>query len=329
MKNVILFLTALVALFSEASLAQDINTIFNNKLTLDAHLSNQTKAMDGLMAAYGEVQTKVYSYEGSFEDAVNNMKAPHNANVSTVTNQHLGNNFSAFILMTENFDPKPMSNTWYDKAGEKANELAGKMGKSLSITIGSDGMQNGENLRVGDKVEIRMISVSNPYIDLDNLKIIEGTWVADIVATTIITEEMLDSEGVGFEDEWDEQEMDMDVDLPTGVHFVRFDDVAESELLQGDVNYVVEIPTDQAISFFKNNTERFINSFEQYELASQDGTMLTTFYLLKHNGELKAGDDVVSITIQPAPKSILTDVLGRNQGTWTMISISRWTEEDY
>ena len=122
MKNVILFLTALAALFSEASLAQDINTIFNNKLTLDAHLSNQTKAMDGLMAAYGEVQTKVYSYEGSFEDAVDNMKAPHNANVSTVTNQHLGNNFSAFILMTENFDPKPMSSTWYDKAGEKANE---------------------------------------------------------------------------------------------------------------------------------------------------------------------------------------------------------------
>jgi len=329
MKNVILFLTALATLFSETTLAQDINTIFNNKLTLDVHLSNQTKAMDGLMAAYGEVQTKVYSYEGSFEDAVNNMKAPHNSNVSTVTNQHLGNNFSVFILMTENLDPKPMSSTWYDKAGEKVDELSGKMGKSLSITIGSDGMQNGENLRAGDKVEMRIISVSNPYIDLDNLKVIEGTWVSDVLATTIITQEMLDSEDVGFEDEWDEQEMDMDVDLPTGVHFVSFNDVAESELLQGDVNYVVELSTDQAISFFKNNTARFINSFEQYKLGSQDGTMMTNFYLLKHKGELKAGDDVVSITIQQAPKSILTDVLGRNQGTWTLISINRWTEEDY
>jgi hypothetical protein len=281
------------------------------------------------MASYGDVQTKIYSYGGSFEDAVNNMKAPHNADVSTVTNQHLGNNFSMFILMTENLDPKPMSGTWYDKAREKVNEFTGKMGKSLSITINSSRMQNGENLRVGDKVEIRMISVSNPYVDLDNLKVIEGTWVSDIVASTIITQEMLDSEAVGFEDEWEEEEMDMDVDLPTGVHFVKVDDVADSELLQGDVNYVVEISTDQAIRFFKNNTGRSINSFEQYELASQDGAMMTTFYLLKHKGELKKGDDVVSVTIQPAPKSILSDVLGRNQGTWTLISINRWTEEDY
>jgi hypothetical protein len=222
-----------------------------------------------------------------------------------------------------------MSGTWYEKARGKAIELANKMGKSMSITISSAGIQNPENLHVGDKVEIRMISLSNPYVDLDNLKVIEGTWVSDIVASTIITQEMLDSEAVGFEDEWDEQEMDMDVDLPTGVHFVRYDDVADSELLQGDVNYVVEISTDQAISFFKNNTERFINSFEQSELASQDGAVMTTFYLLKHKGELKTGDDVVSMTIQPAPKSILSDVLGRNQGTWTLISISRWTEEDY
>lgn len=329
MKNVILFLTTLVTLFSGTSLAQDINAVFNDKLTLNANLSNQTKAMDGLMAAYGEVQTKIYSYEGSFEDAVNNMKAPHNADVSDVTNQPLGNNFNMFILMTENLDPKPMSGSWYDKAREKVNELAGKMGKSLSITINSAGMQNGEDLRVGDKVEIRMISVSNPYVDLDNLKIIEGTWVSDIVASTIVTQEMLDSDSDGFEDEWDEQEMDMDVDLPTGVHFVRFDDVADSELLQGDVNYVVEMSTEETINFFKNNKERFINSFEQSELASQDGAIMTTFYLLKHKGELKTGDDVVSMTIQPAPKSILSDVLGRNQGTWTLISISRWTEEDY
>lgn len=329
MKNIIVFLITITTIFSSKGFAQNINTIFNDKLTLDANLSNQTKAIDGLMASYGKVQTKVYSYEGSFENAVNNMKAPHNADVSTVSNQHLGNNFSMFILMTENFDPKPMSGTWYDKAREKVNELADKMGKSLSITINSSGMQNGENLRVGDKIELRMISISNPYVDLDNLKVIEGTWVSDIVASTIISQEMLDSEAVGFEEEWDEQEMDMDVDLPAGSHFVRFDDVADSELLQGDVNYVVEISTDQAINFFKNNSERFINGFEQSELASQDGTMITTFYLLKHKDELKKGDDVVSITIQQAPKSILSDALGRNQGTWTLISISRWIEEDY
>ena len=109
----------------------------------------------------------------------------------------------------------------------------------------------------------------------------------------------------------------------------RFDDVADPELLQGDVNYVAEMSTDQVINFFKNNKKRFVNSFEQSELISQNGAMISSFYLLKHQGDLKVGDDVVSMTIQPAPKSILSDALGRNQGTWTLISISRWTEEDY
>jgi hypothetical protein len=72
-----------------------------------------------------------------------------------------------------------------------------------------------------------------------------------------------------------------------------------------------------------------MNSFEQSSLGSEDGVMMSTFYLLKHEGELKPGDDVISITILPAPKSLLSDVLGRNQGTWTLISVNRWTEEDY
>ena len=311
------------------AIAQDINTIFNNKLTLDSQLSNQTKALDGLMAAYGEVQTKVYKFEGTFEEAFDNMKAPNNADVGQVTNQPLGNNYSMYILMTENLAPKPMSDDWYEQAAQKINDLSGKMGKSTSITIHAPGMQNPENYGVGDKVEIRMISLSSPYIDLDNFKVIEGTWVSDVVASTVITQQMLDSDSDDFEDEWEEENADLDIVLPKGAQLVRFDDVADTELLQGDVNYVIEISTDQVISFFKNNSGRFMNSFEQSPLGSDDGVMMTTFYLLKHKGELKPGDDVISITILPAPKSLLSDVLGRNQGTWTLISVNRWTEEDY
>jgi len=329
MKNAILFLSILTIMFSSKAFAQDINAVFNNKLTFDAHLSNQTSAIDAVMTSYGEVQTKIYSYEGSFEDAVNNMKVPHNTDVNTVTNQPLGNNFSIFILMTENLDPKPKSESWYKNAREKATELANRSGKSLSITISSDNISNPENMRAGDKIEIRMIALSKPYVDLDNLKIVEGTWVSETMATILITQEMLDSDSDDFEDEWEEQEVDMDVDLPASVHFIRFDEVADSELLQGDVNYVVEMSTDQVINFFKNDKNRFVNSFEQSELISQNGAMMTSFYLLKHQGDLKVGDDVVSLTIQSAPKSILSDALGRNQGTWTLISISRWTEEDY
>ena len=311
------------------AIAQDINTIFNNKLTLDSQLSNETKALDGLMAAYGEVQTKVYKFDGTFEEAFDNMKAPNNADVGQVTNQPLGNNYSMYILMTENLVPKPMSDDWYEQAAQKINDLSGKMGKSASITIQAPGMQNPENYGVGDKVEIRMISLSNPYIDLDNFKVIEGTWVSEIAASTVITQQMLDTDSDDFEEEWEEENADLDIVLPKGAQLVRFDDVADTELLQGDVNYVVEISTDQVISFFNNNSGRFMNSFEQSPLGSDDGVMMTTFYLLKHKGELEPGDDVISITILPAPKSLLSDVLGRNQGTWTLISVNRWTEEDY
>ena len=309
--------------------AQDINSIFNDQLIYDAQLSGQTKAVDALMKAYGTVETKIYKYEGSFEEAIENMKAPRNADVGSVNTQSLGSGFGAFIMMTENLNPKPMNDNWYENARRKADELIERSGKSLSMTISSHNMQQPENVKVGDKVEIRMISVSSPYVDLDNLKIVAGTWVSDMVASTIITREMMESESGDFEEESAEKPADMDVDLPSGVHLVRFDEVADTEFLQGDVNYVVEMSDDQVINFFKNSKGRFVNSFERSESYFEEGAMITNFYLLKHQGELKAGDDVVSLTIQTAPKSILSDVLGRNQGIWTLISISRWTEEDY
>lgn len=333
MKYVTLLLSIAILMFSASNMAQDINSIFSNKLTRDAGLSSHTKALDGMLAEYGELQTNIYSYNGSFEEAVSNMKAPVNADVGPVSDQPLADNISIFMMMTDHLDPKPMSAGWYEKASAKVKELEGTTGKSLSVTIGSDQLQNPDNIYVGAEVKLRLISLSNPYLDLDNLKVVEGTWVSEIVATTTITQEMLDAESDDDEgewgDEWGEEEMDMDVDLPEASIFVGFDDVADSELLQGDVNYLVEMPTDQVIDFFRNDTKRFMNSFEQSELISQDDAMISYFYLLEHQGDLKTGDDVVSITIQPAPKSILSDALGRNQGTWTLLSLSRWIEEEY
>ena len=329
MRNHVLFLIAFAILFSGEALAQDIHAIFHNKLTLDNNLSNQTKALDGLMGIYGGVQTKIYSYQGSFQEAVNTMKVPDNSNVSTVTDQSLGSSISMLLLFHENLDSKPMNEAWYETARKKVKEYENTMGKSLSVTINPSQTQNPENLSVGEKIEMRIISLSNPYIDFDNLQVVEGTWVSETLVSTIVTQDMLESEG--FEDGWDEEEMDMDVELPAGAHFVSFDDVADSEWLQGDVNYLVEMSTDQAVDFFKKGQKRFVNNFEQSESYSQEGDMImiSYFYLLKHQGDLKVGDDVVSMTIQPAPNSILADALGRNQGTWTLISISRWTEEDY
>jgi hypothetical protein len=329
MRNLVLFLATLAMMFSGRTNAQDIQTIFTNKLTLDKNLSNQTRALDGLMATYGDVQTKIYSYKGSFQEAVNTMNVPDNANLDEVTDQPLGNSISIFLLFTENLDSKPMNEAWYEKAREKVSEYENTMGKSLSVTINPDQAQNPENLSVGEKIEMRVISLSNPYFDFDNLQVVEGTWVSETHVSMVITQDMLDDDSEGFEDGWNEEEMDMDVELPAGAHFVGFDDVADSELLQGDVNYLVEMSTDQAVDFFRKGQKRFVSGFEQSESFSQDGDMISYFYLLKHQGDVRIGDDVVSLTIQPAPKSMLTDALGRNQGTWTLISVSRWTEEDY
>ncbi len=329
MKNIALTLVAFTIMYWSTAFAQDINSIFNDQLIYDAQLSGQTKAVEALMKAYGTVETKIYKYEGSFEEAIENMKAPSNADVGSVTTQSLGSGFGTFIMMTENLNPKPMNDNWYENARRKVDELMERSGRSLSMTISSHDMQQPGNVKVGDKVEIRVISVSSPYVDLDNLKIIKGTWVSDMVASTVITKEMMESDSDDFDKEWDEKPADVGVDLPSGVHLVSFDEVADTEFLQGDVNYVVEMSDDQVINFFKNSEGRFVNSFEQSESYSEEGGMITNFYLLKHQGELKAGDDVVSLTIQKAPKSILSDILGRNQGVWTLISISRWTEENY
>ena len=127
-----------------------------------------------------------------------------------------------------------MSDAWYKQAAQKVNDLSSEMGKSASITINPPGMQNPENLNVGDKVEIRMISLSNPYIDLDNFKVLEGTWVSDIVASTVITQQMLDANSDDFEDDWEEENTDLDIALPKGAHLVQFDDVADTETIYED-----------------------------------------------------------------------------------------------
>lgn len=328
-------LVIVIGLFSNIIFAQDVNTIFNGKLTHDAGLSSNTKAVDGLMKAmFGEakvdLETKVYRYNGSFEDAVENVNPPNDSNVSGSSKQPFAGVLNMFVLITEGLDPKPMSAAWYEKANAKARELGDQTGKSWSMKIGENQMENTANLTVGSKINFRTISLVSPYFDMDNLKVVEGTWVTELIATTVVTQDMVIAGSDDFEDEWDTQEMDMDIDLPEGAHFVSFDDVADAEMMQGDANYVVEMSTDQVIAFYKNYQKRFITSLEQSEMASNEESLMITYMtFLQHEGDVEVGDDVVNLTILPAPKGLLSDALGRNQGTWTLICVNRWVEEDY
>jgi len=325
------FLVIVIGLFSNIIFAQDINTIFNSKLTHDAGLSSNTKAVDGMMKAmFGDQETKVYRYNGSFEDAVENVVPPNDSNVSGISEQPFAGALNMYALFTESLDSRPMNADWYEKADAKARELSGQTGRSWSMTIGASQMENPANLQVGSKISIRTISVVSPYFDMDNLNVIEGTWVTDSIATTVVTEDMLAGDSDDFEDEWDEQEIDMDIDMPEGAHFVSFDDVADTEMMQGDANYLVEMSTDQVIAFYKNYQKLFVTSLEQSEMASdEENLMISYMTLLQHEGDVEVGDDVVNLTIMPAPKGLLSDALGRNQGTWTLICVNRWVEEDY
>lgn len=328
-------LVIVIGLFSNIVFAQDVDTIFNGKLTHDPGLSSNTKALDGMMKAIFDeanvkLKTEVYRYNGSFEDAVESVNPPNNSNVSGSSQQPFGGALNMFFMMSESLDPKPMSAAWYEKASAKVREFGDQIGKSWSMTIGENQMENASNLPVGSKISIRTISLASPYLDMDNLKIVEGTWVTELIATMVVTEDMVMGGSDEFEEEWDEPEMDMDIDLPEGAHFVSFDDVADAEMMQGDANYVVEMSTDQVIAFYKNYQKRFLTSEEQSEMASDDESLMITYMtFLQHEGDVEVGDDVVTLTFLPAPKGLLSDALGRNQGTWTLICVNRWVEEDY
>ena len=268
-------LVIVIGLFSNNIFAQDINTIFNGKLTHDAGLSSNTKAVDGMMKAlFGEanvdLKTEVYRYNGSFEDAVENVNPPNDSNVSGSSEQPFAGVLNMFVMMTESLDPKPMNAAWYEKANAKAREFSGQTGNSWSMTIGENKMGNTANLPVGSKISTRRISLVSPYFDMDHLKVVEGTWVTELIVTIVVTQDMVSGGSDDFEDEWDTQEMDMDIDLPEGAHFVSIGDVADAEMMQGDANYVVEMSTDQVVAFYKKYQKRFITSLEQSEMASDD-----------------------------------------------------------
>ncbi|MFC2168003.1 hypothetical protein ACFLRW_03390 [Acidobacteriota bacterium] len=335
MKKNTLILVLTISLFTGSVFAQDVKTIFNGSLTYDAAMSGKTKATTGMIKALfdelnGDLDTRVYRFTGSFEEAINNVMAPSDANVSGVSEQPFAGALNMFVMMTENFDPKPMGNDWYEKVNEKAAELGDQTGKSWTMTIGESALENPANLKLGSKVSVRTITVASPFFDMDNFLLVDGTWVTEMIATIVVTEELLAESSGGFEEEWDEEEMDMDIELPSDSHFVSFNDVANTEMMQGDANYVVEMSADQVISFYKNYKKRHCTIEEQSSMFGDDDKeiMITYMVCLTHEGEVETGDDVVHLTIIEAPKDLLSDALGRNQGIWTLISINRWVEEN-
>lgn len=341
MKRRILLILVITGVFSATcvfatiSLAQDVNSMFDGKLTFDASLSKNTKAMTSLTKAmFSEIEasinTKVYRYNGSFDEAINNVKPPSDANVQGTNEQPISATLGMFVLLSENMSPKPMSDAWYTQAKKNTGTLQGISNKTWNMTIGESAMEDPSKLKIGSTVSIRQISVTDPYFDLDRLMVIDGAWVTEIITTIVITEALFKESSGGFEDEWNGKEMDMDIGIPKGARYVKHDEVSNTEMLQGDANYLVEMGVDQVLSFYKNFKKRFCEIDEQSEMASEDGDVMVTYMkCLTHDGELKTGDDVIVLTIMKASKDILSDALGRNQGTWTLICINRWVEEDY
>ncbi len=140
MRKTVLILVLAMSLFASSVIAQDVNAIFNGKLTYDAAMSGITKATTGMMKAlFGKMKVdvgiKVYRFAGSFDDAINNVKAPADSNVRGISDQLFASALNMFVMMTENLVPKPMGNDWYKKVKAKASELGNQTGKLWSMTI--------------------------------------------------------------------------------------------------------------------------------------------------------------------------------------------------
>lgn len=97
-----------------------------------------------------------------------------------------------------------------------------------------------------------------------------------------------------------------------------------------DQSYLLEDLVETVKLFYLELDGKFCSIDDESPMAFEEGElMMTSILCLNHSGETKAGDKVTVITIFKAPAPILSDLIGRKQGDWTIFSINSWVEEDY
>lgn len=293
------------------------------------------KKLTGLMFQGMEdlkIEVGVYQFSGAFDEAVQRIPVSPDSDVTKSTDQYAGAGLGMLLALAENVPAAEMDSQWLERAREASQQWSGSQYRSYRVSEGGDLFKDEESVKPGDKVELYSIECQSPFVDFGALEIVPGTWVIATRTTFVVSEagDMVDDSDYGWGDEDSEAPVDIGVALFPGARLIDPNDTSYSGFL-GDANYLVEKPVEEVKSFYLGLEGKHCSVDGEGAIAFDEGEILvTTIYCLDHAGEMKAGDDVIAIDLFKAPPEFLSDLLGRNQGVWTMISVNRWVEEgDY
>lgn len=274
-----------------------------------------------------KTQVGVYQYKGSIDQAIASIPIPSDADVTDKSQHYAAASIGMYLQLSKGIKGLNLSNSWRSKAESKLQEWDSLQYSSYRIVIGAD--MDEEAVKAGDKVEILSIECQSPFLDFSNLTIEPGTWVVVSKTSFVISDELLASDeedeyGWGDEDEG-EGSMDPGIQAIPGSREVEVEGTIPYDF--GDMNYLVEKPLADVKKFYLNVSGKHCYVEDEYEmLLDEKFYPAVTIYCLDSPGEIEPGDKVIAITISVAPKEILSDLLGRNQGTWTLVSINSWLE---
>jgi hypothetical protein len=278
-----------------------------------------------------KVEVGVYEFNGTFEEATQRIPVSANSDVTRSTDQYAAVGLGMFLALVENLPAAEIDTQWLEEARNAADRWGGTQYRSYRVSQGEDLLKNDESVKPGDKVELYTIECQSPFVDYGELQVVPGTWAIATRTTFTVYEvgDMADDSDYGWGDEESVAPTDVGVALFPGAQLIDPDETSYSDLL-GEVNYLVEKPVEEVKSFYLNVEGKHCSIDDESVMAFGEGELLlASVYCLDHAGEVKEGDDVIAISLFKAPPEILSDLLGRNQGVWTMISFNRWVEEEY
>ncbi len=277
------------------------------------------------------VDVGVYKFDGSFEEAVGRIPIPQDADVSETTEQYPGAGLGFFLAMFENEPGIELDGEWLDQARSTVPQWEDARYKSYKVSQGEGALKGDADLSPGQTVEIFSLECQSPFFDYGALQIVQGTWVIATRTRFTVPEGISGADDSDFD--WDDEATDeageLGVPLFPGAKPVDPDATSYSEFF-GDRNYLVEGPPEKLKAFYLDLEGKHCTIDDESPMAFEEGEfMMTSILCLDHAGETRAGDNVIAINLFKAPPPILSDLIGRTQGDWTVACFNSWLEEDY
>lgn len=277
-----------------------------------------------------KTQVGIYQYNGNIDQAIASIPIPPDSDVTDKAVQYAAANLGMFLEISKGMKEIDLNSEWRTRAASKVIEWSDV--KYLSYRISRGMAIDDEDMKVGDKIDMISIETRSPFVDYNSLTVVPGTWAVVYKTSFVVSDEMMEDDE-GDEYGWGDEEqggsaVDPGIKLMDGSR--KFDTEATIPYNFGENNYLVENSLEAARKFYLEVSGKHCRVDDEYEMLHDEKTYTAvTIYCLDKSGNIAPGDKIIAITLSAAPKEILSDILGRNQGTWTLVSISSWVEESY